>query len=64
MNDTDRSDATVITWKPAERAAHRMVFEPRSDGTFERIEEARIATDGGWHYIGSEIVESVEVEQP
>ena len=59
----NRSDAVVVTYQPAGRAARREVFEPTSDGRYERVEEVR-REDGTWHRVGSEVVESVIVEDP
>jgi hypothetical protein len=60
---TDRSRATTITWSQG-GLWHRIRFEPRSDGGFDRIEEVRHAQGGTWRPRGSERVESVSVERP
>lgn len=53
---TDRSDALVIT---ADDTRH--IFEPRSDGRFDYVEQRR--TKGGeWRGVGSEIVATLAVE--
>lgn len=53
---TNRSDALVIT---ADDTRH--IYEPRSDGRYDYIEKARMAT-GEWREVGHDIVETLAVE--
>ena len=65
LSDRDRSDAVVVSWSPAERAARRLVFVPRATGPtpWERVEQVR--TDrGSWRTVGSEPVHRIDVEVP
>jgi hypothetical protein len=57
---TDRSDAMVVRWNPAGRAARRITFEPRDDG-FLRVEQVRDHA-GEWRSVGREVVDTVGVE--
>jgi len=57
----DRSDAVIVRWNPAGRAARRFVFEPRSDGNWTRSEQVRDHADD-WREVGSEVVESIGFE--
>jgi hypothetical protein len=61
---TDRSDAVVVTFNPTDtmQAPTRYVFEPRDDGTHERAEERYSTEQGTWILVGSEIVDSLAVE--
>jgi len=61
----DRSDAVTLRWDPAGRAPRRLRFEPRdyaTEGDWERIEEVWTGDERGWRTVGSEIVQSVVIE--
>lgn len=62
-DDRDRSDAVILTYRPAGRAERRERFEPRAgEGPdWERFEEVR-REDGTWRTVGNELVETVAVE--
>ena len=57
---TDRSDAMVVRWNPAGRAARRITFEPR-EGGFLRVEQVRDHADE-WRTVGREVVDTVGFE--
>ena len=42
----------------------RIVFEPRSDGHYERREQLWRETIAGWHTTGTELVSDIAVERP
>ena len=57
---TDHTHRIVVTWEAGDRA-RRTVFEPRSDGRFDRREQVWTAGEH-WRECGSEIVDRVGVE--
>ena len=57
---TNRSDAVTVTWSANDRK-RRFVFEPRSDGRYDRVEEV-FTTGGYWREVGTEAVDTVAVE--
>ena len=59
---TDRSDAIVISLSPPHEPDRKIVFEPRSDGSYERVE--KLWRDGRWHTAGSELIDHVSVSTP
>ena len=59
---TDRSDAIVISLSPTHEPDRKIVFEPRSDGSYERVE--KLWRDGRWHTTGSELIDHVSVSTP
>jgi len=62
---SDRSDAVVMRWQPAGRAARRIVFEPTSSGDWTRLEQVRSDVDGvGWQTVGSERCDGIGFEGP
>lgn len=56
----DRSDAVVVTMRPARGPRRRFAWEPRSDGRWTYSE--RQDTGCRWRLAGTEIVEQVAVE--
>lgn len=50
----------VVTRDPLRGPRRRDRYEPREDGGYRRIEE--IHTGCKWRYVGSELVEDVDVE--
>lgn len=65
LDDRDRSDAAVVSWRPAGRAERRLVFVPRATygPDHERVEQVR-SDDGTWRTVGREMVDAVAVEAP
>ena len=59
---TDRSDAIVLSLTPTHDADRKIVFEPRSDGRFERVE--KIWRGDRWHTTGTELIEHVTISTP
>lgn len=57
----DRSDALVVTERRAGDGGRRTVYEPRSDGRVDRIEET-LTKRGDWREVGHEIITAVDVE--
>lgn len=62
MDDTDRRDAVIVRWVPAQGPPRRYRFEPRSDDTYERVEEWWNGCT--WIPTGRELVEAVHVVDP
>jgi hypothetical protein len=58
---TDRGDATVVTLRFADGRGKRLTIEPRDDGCFE-IEERILTKGGDWRPAGTELAESVSIE--
>lgn len=58
---TDRSDAFVVRWEPDNTAPRRALFEPRVDGWYRR---EQIWTGDCWRTLGTELVETVAIENP
>ena len=56
----DRSDAVTVRWQPPRQPARKLVFEPRSDGDWLRIEKSW--TGCTWREVGTEVVDDVAVE--
>jgi len=60
MSIQTRADALTLTYRANGREC-REVFEPRSDGRYDRVEKVR-TTGGDWRAVGHEIVDTVAVE--
>jgi len=58
----DRTDAATVTWTTARGTRHRLVFEPRSDGDTDRIEQTW--SNGAWRESGQEVVSHVDIDAP
>jgi hypothetical protein len=58
----DREDAIVIRWTGVDATPRRLVFEPRSTGGHQRIEQRW--TGDEWLTEGQEIVSRVGLEAP
>jgi hypothetical protein len=56
----DRSDGIVVTTKH-NGAGYRRIFEPRSDGRYDVVEET-LTKAGTWRELGYEVVDNVTVE--
>jgi len=56
----DRSDAIVVTMRPARGPRRRLAWEPQSDGRWTFTE--REDTGCKWRLVGTEIVEHVAIE--
>ncbi|MFC6975661.1 hypothetical protein ACFQL1_14960 [Halomicroarcula sp. GCM10025709] len=57
MNPETVADARGFVYEPARGPKRRVLYEPRSDGRFERIES--VWTGCTWRPTGREIVENV-----
>jgi hypothetical protein len=57
---TDRSEAIIVRWRPADGAPRRLVFEPRESG-FLRVEEVHTPA-GEWREVGREAVDQCGFE--
>jgi len=57
-------DTLTVKWDPTGRAPRRLRFEPRDapGGAWKRIEEVYSGDECGWRPVGSELVESVVIE--
>jgi len=53
----DRSDRHGLVYEPERGPPRRILFEPRSDGTWERVEA--VWTGCAWRPLGREVVESL-----
>ena len=69
LDDADQSLNTdgrtvTLTWNPAAttRPVFRMVFEPRYDGGYDRREERYDVTDGVWRPVGTDVVDSLDID--
>jgi len=56
----DRSDATIVRFKPVAGPPQRVRFEPRSDGSWDRIEE--VWTGCVWRPLGREAVTRLTID--
>ena len=56
--------AIVVRETPIEGATRRVVYEPRSDGHYERREQLWREAIAGWHTTGTEVVSDIAVERP
>ncbi len=59
---TDEDALLTLTYTPRDGPRRRIKFSPRSDGGYVREEYERDA-ESGWRLLGSEHVESVDVER-
>ena len=59
----DRAAGPRVTWRQGQ-LWHRVRFEPRSDGGFDRIEEIKHSSGDTWRPRGSERVDSVDIDAP
>ena len=55
-------DAVVVRERVVDGPTRRIVFEPRSDGRYERREQLWRQALDGWHTTGTEIVDTVAIE--
>ena len=55
-------EAVVVRERVVDGPTRRIVFEPRSDGRYERREQLWRQALDGWHTTGTEIVDTVAIE--
>jgi len=55
----DRRDAPVVVEQRPSGQDHRYVYEPRSDGNWDRVQYIWLEDGDAWHEAGSVIVESI-----
>ena len=55
-------EAIVVRERVAGGPTRRVVFEPRSDGRYDRREQLWREAIAGWHTTGSEVVETLAIE--
>lgn len=60
----DRSDAIEISEAPASDADRKVIYEPRSDGSWTRVEKTWDETRGRFRTTGTQDVEHVAVSIP
>ena len=55
-------EAVILRERVVDGPTRRIVFEPRSDGRYERREQLWRQALDGWHTTGTEIVDTVAIE--
>jgi len=55
-------EALILRERVLDGPTRRIVYEPRSDGRYERREQLWRQALDGWHTTGTEIVETLAVE--
>jgi len=55
-------EAVILRERVLDGPTRRIVYEPRSDGRYERREQLWRQALDGWHTTGTEIVETLAVE--
>ena len=55
-------EAIVVRERVTDGPTRRIVFEPRSDGRYDRREQLWREAIAGWHTTGSEVVETLAIE--
>jgi len=61
---TDRSDAVEISESPAGDADRKVIYEPRSDGGWTKVEKTYDADRGHFRVTGTAAVETLAVSTP
>ena len=56
-------EAVVVRERVVDGPTRRFVYEPRSDGRYERREQLWRQALDGWHTTGTEIVDTVAIER-
>ena len=57
-------EAIVVRERVVDGPTRRIVFDPRSDGRYERREQLWRLAIAGWHTTGTEIVADVTIDHP
>ena len=55
-------EAVIVRERVTGGPTRRIVFEPRSDGRYDRREQLWREAIAGWHTTGSEVVETLAIE--
>ena len=55
-------EAVAVRERVVDGPTRRIVYEPRSDGRYERREQLWRQALDGWHTTGTEIVDTVAIE--